>query len=278
MRKNKNFSLRRSGRAALLAFGRVNPYGIGMPHCKRKLDQDDTTRKAILARYLATRFGKRHPRPETREQGKSSWLADSPEPARNPAGHQPHHYGLHSPLFKLRAYLYKLQGCGPHAVKPGPHDFFWSCFGAFLGIFLLVRLSYFFFSDVEDLLIGSFGASSLIIFGAPHSDYAQPRSVVAGQILSALAGTVTFALLGAYPTLASAVSVMLAFAVMQVSKTLHPPGGATALIAGSGQPAVQEMGWLYPFFPVGAGILLLFVIGVIINNISRNRQYPCKRF
>lgn len=265
------------GFGGILAFAGINTYGIGMPHNKRKLDQADTTRKALLARYLADRFGQRPRRPAAGAgQGKSSWLADSPDPAPNQPEHQAHHYGLHSPLFKLRAYLYKLHGCEVHAVKPGPRDFFWSCFGAFLGIFLLVQLSYFFFSDVEDLLIGSFGASSLLIFGAPHSDYAQPRSVVAGQILSALAGTVTFALLGAYPTLASATSVMLAFAVMQLSKTLHPPGGATALIAGSGQPAVQEMGWLYPFFPVGAGILLLFVIGVIINNISRNRQYPCK--
>ncbi|MDR1124769.1 MAG: HPP family protein [Deltaproteobacteria bacterium] len=240
-----------------------------MPQPRPKLDQGETTRKALLARYLVIRFGQRPPRPPAARAGNGTG---------NEPGRQARQRGLRSPLFKLRAYVYKLRGRNFYITKPGPRDFFWSCCGAFIGIFVLVRLSHFFFSDVEHLLIGSFGASSLIIFGAPHSDYAQPRSVVGGQILSALAGAAAFALLGAYPNLAAAGSVMLAFAVMQLSKTLHPPGGATALIAGSGQPAAQEMGWLYPFFPVGAGILLLFVLGVIINNISRHRQYPRKWF
>ncbi len=30
--------------------------------------------------------------------------------------------------------------------------------------------------------------------------------------------------------------------------------------------------------PVGAGVTLLFLVGMLINNLSRNRQYPLRWF
>ena len=188
------------------------------------------------------------------------------------------HYGLRSPLFRLRSYLYKLRGCQVYDSVPGPRDFIWSCIGSFTGIFILLQLDNMFFTGDQLLLLGSFGASCVIIFGAPHSPFAQPRSVIGGQVLSAMAGALVFTALGGYPMLAAPLSVTLAFAVMQLTKTMHPPGGATSLIAGSGQHIVQEMGVWYPLMPVGAGITLLFLIGLLINNLSRNRQYPLRWF
>ncbi|MDR2891842.1 MAG: HPP family protein [Deltaproteobacteria bacterium] len=188
------------------------------------------------------------------------------------------HCDLRGPVFRLRVYLRKMCGNSAHDSSPGPLDTIWSCVGAFLGIFILTQLDAILFTGDQLLLLGSFGASGLIIFSAPHSNFAQPRSVIGGQILSACAGAASYALIGDNLMLAAPLSVSLAFAIMQASGTMHPPGGATALIAGSGQHIALKMGVFYPLIPVGAGVTLLFLIGVLINNLSRHRQYPLRWF
>jgi CBS-domain-containing membrane protein len=61
---------------------------------------------------------------------------------------------------------------------------------------------------------------------------------------------------------------------MMVTKTLHPPGGATALIAVIGGPKIHALGFLYALVPAGLGAFILVVVAVLINNLSRNRRYP----
>jgi CBS-domain-containing membrane protein len=85
------------------------------------------------------------------------------------------------------------------------------------------------------LLIGSFGASAVLAFGAIRSPLAQPRNLVGGHFLSALVGVSCYFLFPGTPWLASCLAVATAIALMHVTKTLHPPGGATALIAVTGR-------------------------------------------
>ena len=59
-----------------------------------------------------------------------------------------------------------------------------------------------------------------------------------------------------------------------VTKTVHPPGGATALIAVIGGPKVHALGFLYPFVPAGLGALILLAVALLVNNLSKNRKYP----
>ena len=77
--------------------------------------------------------------------------------------------------------------------------------------------------------------------------------------------------------LSSALAVSLSIVVMQVTKTLHPPGGATALIANIGSEKIKSLGFGYIFSPVLSGVLILFMIAVIVNNIPKNRNYPYKK-
>ena len=51
--------------------------------------------------------------------------------------------------------------------------------------------------------------------------------------------------------LAAAFAVSLSIVAMQLSKTLHPPGGATALIAVIGNEQIHDMGYRYVIAPVG---------------------------
>ncbi len=61
---------------------------------------------------------------------------------------------------------------------------------------------------------------------------------------------------------------------MQITKTLHPPGGATALIAVTGSDAIKNLGYWYVISPVLTGTLILLFIAIIFNNITSKRKYP----
>lgn len=64
---------------------------------------------------------------------------------------------------------------------------------------------------------------------------------------------------------------------MQITKSLHPPGGATALIAIIGSDKIKELGYLYVFSPVLSGVIILFITALIFNNMTRNRSYPSNK-
>ncbi len=81
-------------------------------------------------------------------------------------------------------------------------------------------------------------------------------------------------MLYAHVWLAAAVAVATAIAVMQATKTLHPPGGATALIAVIGSTKIHALGYLYVVMPVGVGAAIMLVIALLVNNIPKDRNYP----
>jgi CBS-domain-containing membrane protein len=74
--------------------------------------------------------------------------------------------------------------------------------------------------------------------------------------------------------LAAALAVSFAIVSMLATKTLHPPGGATALIAVIGGPTIHSLGFLYAVIPAGAGAVILLIVALVVNNLSRNRKYP----
>ena len=61
---------------------------------------------------------------------------------------------------------------------------------AFLGIFAVGFLVNLVHLEQQDILflIGSFGASAVLLYGTPGVPLAQPRNLMGGQILSALTG------------------------------------------------------------------------------------------
>jgi CBS-domain-containing membrane protein len=69
-------------------------------------------------------------------------------------------------------------------------------------------------------------------------------------------------------------AVATAIALMHLTRTLHPPGGATALIAVIGSPEIHKLGFLYVLVPATVGPLILLAAAVLINNIPKSRRYP----
>ena len=58
-----------------------------------------------------------------------------------------------------------------------------------------------------------------------------------------------YQLFGSTLWLAASLAVSFAIVIMLVTKTLHPPGGATALIAVIGGTKVHSLGYLYALIP-----------------------------
>lgn len=172
-------------------------------------------------------------------------------------------------------FLQKMRGKGQAPPRVSVAEVCWSWIGSFIGIAAVALLHY----KVVDqnalvLLIGSFGASAVLIYGAIRSPLAQPRNLLGGHILSACIGVTAFQWLGMYPWLAAAVAVSTSIALMHLTRTLHPPGGATALIAVIGGESVHRLGYLYVVMPAALGACVMLIIALLINNIPKNRRYP----
>jgi len=164
------------------------------------------------------------------------------------------------------------EACPPR--KP-LHKVIWSWIGSFLGIFLISVLAQSLETGAELFLIGSFGASAVLVYGAPTAEFSQPRNLVGGHVVSAFAGVSAFMLLGDALACA-AVAVSASVVLMHLSKTMHPPGGATALIAVIGGEKVHALGYGYLLSPVLAGSLVMLAVALAVNNISADprRHYP----
>ena len=175
----------------------------------------------------------------------------------------------------IRGYFTKMVGTTKSPPRVSLHEIVWSWVGAFWGVAAVAFLHFDILGGADvTMIIGSFGASAVLIYGAVKSPLAQPRNLVGGHVLSGIVGVLSFELLNSQMWLAAAVSVATAIAVMHATKTLHPPGGATALIAVIGSEKVHDLGFLYPIIPAGSGALIMLAVALLVNNIPKARRYP----
>ena len=152
---------------------------------------------------------------------------------------------------------------------------FWSFIGSFVGIGLIALSQSFMVPRLENIfLIGSFGASSVLVYGAIQSPLAQPRNLMGGHVVSAIVGVTVFKLVPDILWITAPLAVATSIVAMQITKTMHPPGGATALIAITGTAKIKELGYFYVLSPVLTGVLILFVIALVFNNLTQYRSYP----
>lgn len=149
-----------------------------------------------------------------------------------------------------------------------------SSIGGFLGIFGIFMSSFWLLDpEVTLLIIPSMGATAVLLFAAPHSAFSQPWNVVAGNAFSALVGVACWKWIPDY-TVAASASVALAIAVMVATRSVHPPGGATALAAVIGSERLHNLGFSYEFQPVLLNVLTIVLVALIFNNLFKWRRYP----
>lgn len=154
-------------------------------------------------------------------------------------------------------------------------EHFWAFLGSFIGIGCIAFLEYGTLPQQDFIfLIGSFGASSVLVYGVIQSPLAQPRNLIGGHLISAIIGVTIQKLIPDVIWLSAPLAVSLSIVFMQITKTLHPPGGATALIAVTGSDKIKSLGYEYVFTPVLSGALILLFVALIFNNSTSNRKYP----
>jgi len=130
------------------------------------------------------------------------------------------------------------------------------------------------------LLLGSTGALVAILFGAPHSAFAQPRAVIGSNMIAAFIAVSVHILsspahLNAFPRrVAVAIAPATAIAVNHRLGLLHPPAAAAALIFVSGGDEITAMGWMYLLTPLLVANTLCLVMALVFNNLSSTRQFP----
>jgi CBS-domain-containing membrane protein len=157
-------------------------------------------------------------------------------------------------------------------------EHFWAFLGSFIGIGIIAYLQSQTLPKSDVIyLIGSFGASSVLVYGVIQSPLAQPRNLIGGHLVSAIIGVTIQKTVPDVLWITAPLAVSLSIVLMQITKTLHPPGGATALIAVTGSAELKNLGYWYVVSPVLLGTLILLIVALFFNNITSNRQYPINK-
>ncbi|KAL4919510.1 HPP family-domain-containing protein [Aspergillus aurantiobrunneus] len=151
---------------------------------------------------------------------------------------------------------------------------FWSLLGVFCGVLLIAEVSLHiptFRNHNAPIIVGSFGAAAVLEFCAIESPFAQPRNALFSQLLASIIGVAIaklFALNPAAhskPEIAGSLACAITTMAMVLTNTVHPPAGATALLAAT---ELQEVGWwLIPIMLLGVSLML--TVAILLNNIQR---------
>ncbi|KAL2017775.1 hypothetical protein VTK56DRAFT_1693 [Thermocarpiscus australiensis] len=153
---------------------------------------------------------------------------------------------------------------------------FWAVIGIFSSLAIIGAVAQevpSFQSRGVPIIIGSFGAAAVLDFYAIESPLAQPRNAILGQVVSALTGIIICKLFALGPHfesvrwLGGSLACACATALMALTGTVHPPAGATALMAVIDQD-VSRLGW-FLLLPVLLGCGLMLCVALLVNNVQR---------
>nr|WP_315595734.1 HPP family protein [uncultured Cupriavidus sp.] len=115
-------------------------------------------------------------------------------------------------------------------------------------------------------LLGSFGASCVLLFGFPDAVFSRARNVVGGHVLSSLLGLACLQWLGS-GWWAMAAAGACAAMLMMATDTVHPPAGSNPVIIYLSHP-----GWDFVLLPTLAGALMLLLISKVYWKLARSRS------
>ncbi|KAI4943571.1 hypothetical protein J4E91_009208 [Alternaria rosae] len=158
----------------------------------------------------------------------------------------------------------------------------WGFIGAFCGLSVILAIfghTDYMRSRAVPPIIASFGASAILCYGAIDVPFSQPRSLIFGHFFSGLVGVIIATIFqfdlekDPYPRLqwlAAALATAIALVVMHLTKTTHPPAGATALM-----PCVDQHIWALRWYFLPVLLLsstVVLVTAMMGNNVQR--RYP----
>lgn len=155
----------------------------------------------------------------------------------------------------------KSGGAGaPLPPRPAARAVILAGFGGFVAIAMISRLTDL---TAAPWILGSFGASCVLVFGYPEAAFSRPRNVVAGHLISSIVGLAFLTAFGPH-WWSVAMSAGTAIAIMMFTRTVHPPAGSNPVIVFLTQPD-----WSFLLFPTLAGSLALVAVTHVYNHAIR---------
>lgn len=163
-------------------------------------------------------------------------------------------------------YFQKFKGLSK-SIPPSPPlkvvGFVW--LGGFLAAAVVGFLAFY---TKQPLVLGSFGASIFVIFILPDTPFAQPRNIIGGHFISTLVGLLFFHLVSP-EWWSMALALATALSLMQILNVPHPPAGSNPFIV-----FLVGANWEFLLTPTLLGAILLVVVALFYNNLSKDRSYP----
>jgi CBS-domain-containing membrane protein len=164
------------------------------------------------------------------------------------------------------SYFKKFKGLSK-PIPPTPSlkavGFVW--LGGFLAAAVVGFLAFY---TKQPLVLGSFGASIFVIFILPDTPFAQPRNIIGGHFISTLVGLLFFHLVSP-EWWSMALALATALSLMQILNVPHPPAGSNPFIV-----FLVGANWDFLLTPTLLGAILLVVVALFYNNLSKDRSYP----
>ncbi len=167
--------------------------------------------------------------------------------------------------FQMRKYLNRMRGGGALPDHLPPKRLARAFVGALAAICIVAFATV---STARPLVLGSFGASCVLLFGFPDNPFSQPRNVIGGHFLASLTGLVFLSLLGS-SWLSMGLAAANATVLMHVTRTLHPPAGSNPVIVMLAAP-----GWGFLMTPTLLGAAILVAVALVLNNLFEDDAYP----
>lgn len=166
----------------------------------------------------------------------------------------------------MRTFLQSIAGArGVLPARLPAHRIALAALGGGLAIALLAALTQW---AGTPLVLGSFGASCVFIFGLPEAPFSQPRNVVLGHLLSSATGLVVLSLFGAHAW-SLGLALGLAIALMFATRTVHAPAGSNPVIVFLAQPD-----WTFLLTPTLLGACGLVAIALVYHHATAPGRYP----
>jgi CBS-domain-containing membrane protein len=120
----------------------------------------------------------------------------------------------------------------------------------------------------QSVLVPPLAASAALVFAAPALPLAHPRSVVGGQLVSAVVGFLALAV-GGNSAWTAAVAGGLAIGAMALARAPHSPAAATAVIVVVTEPpTLTFLGLLL------LATLVIVAVGIVAGRSGKTARYP----
>jgi hypothetical protein len=118
------------------------------------------------------------------------------------------------------------------------------------------------------LMAAPFGATAVLVYGVPDSPLSQPRNIIGGNCIGAIVSILLTQYCGSEPWVIG-LAVAMTLKLMKLTRTLHPPGGAIALVG-----VMSHASWSFLLAPALVGSLIIVLWTFIFNNLAPGRSYP----